>query len=243
MQHKKQTKKQNKNKVGIHKNTPQENQITHEEFEEFINSYLEIKSYEDLFDILEEDSEFFDCDCNITEEMLLDCLIDGPSPAQPCIDKEQIEISTSVEDKKDKDSCGCFDISKKGCSFLHSDEYNSILELYRRQKEINRRNKVVLKEAIVEPLRYFGNVELLRDIDSVLENIFKKRKYKKPKKSNKIFERGQKPVDNSAAEEIVERRKEFKKVFTNLEFPISKDRLVEENVETNNLLKKKFIKY
>lgn len=221
--HKKQAKKQTKNKVGIHKNVPLNIQVPYEEYEEFLGDYLEIKSYDEIFEILESEDDFLECDCSITEEMLFDCLIDEKSGGT-----EVEELLLPDEEYED-------------CSLIHSDNYNYLLEMYNKQKEINKRNKEALKKTVVEPLKYFGNVELLREIDVVLETIFKKKKFKRVKKGIKIFERNLKPVDNLAADEIIARRKEFKKIFTSLEFPVPQDWLLEENVKPK--MDEKFIKY
>lgn len=226
--HKKQAKKNTKNKVGIHKNVPLGTQVPYEEYEEFLGDYLEIKSYEDIFDMLESDEEYVDCECSLTEEMLWDCLVDERSSKG---DASKGDASNGDASKGDSRYITGIKGDTMDCDFLHTDTYRHLLELYNTQKEINKRNREVLKKTVVEPLRYFGKIELLREVDVVLETIFKKRKYKRVKKGIKIFERNQKPVDNLAADEIVERRREFKSIFRDLEYPIPQDTLLEENVE------------
>lgn len=222
--HKKQVKKQNVNQVGIHKNTPTGKQITFEEFDEFVNSYLKIKSYDEIFELLNyQEEDVPTINPIVTEDMLYDCLLDEDvkitaSPNSTPFDIEDLFDTINTMEVKD-------------ASLLYSDNYNKLLELYYRQKEINKRNCEVIRDNIGKTMAYFGNEEFLRDIDTAIENTFKKKKYKKSKKGNKIFDRSVKAVDTSGADELMERRKEFKDAFPSLRFPVQEDLLLEDNVD------------
>jgi hypothetical protein len=235
--HKKQAKKTAKNQVGVYKNTPLATQTSYEEFEDFLKKYLDISSPGKLFDLLDHWELPYSCKCSVTEEMLIDSLIDlDPNEVETCEDKKDINPPKSFYES-------IKNLKLDESSSYHTDFYDKIHHLYKQQREINSRNSQNIKNYIKNPLEYFGKVKLLRDIDETLGNIFKKKKYKKPKKGSKIFDRSIKTVDNSAADEILIKLEEFKKVFPDIEYPIYEGNLCEESVEVDGIVKDGFMRY